>query len=391
MTSFVSTKEIVPNNGITKIDGLELLRFLLAFGVVIYHYYYIGPLLGNINQELFLSYYLSPLLFCVEAFFVISGLVIALSAEKRSATEFLIARCARLAPALFVCTTITFFFTHFWPQATHVSSSGPTWSQYFASALTLPLAWPSAAVTVDYSVWSLRIELRFYLIVFLILALFPSVRLWKTIGFGLIALGTCSLALDSIRPTAMFRIAALSNYSAWFTMGIFVYLYFLYKQRTSLVVLGLACSLLLGAVQSYLEYNGVALEMLKLAPIKLTPIKWWGACLVSAGILGLIIVSLRTVHNYRLVRILSGLGAMSYPLYLIHQNLGYWLINSLSTGLDIEKVRLIQFGVILFMLLLAFFIARFVEPPMARLIKRSLASALLVRRPVFKRESIRSP
>src|SRR5712675_1260110 len=43
----------------------------------------------------------------VEIFFVISGFVIANSASKSSATEFLVGRALRLYPAVWVCATAT--------------------------------------------------------------------------------------------------------------------------------------------------------------------------------------------------------------------------------------------------------------------------------------------
>ena len=90
-----------------RLEGVELLRFVLAFGVVIYHYYYFGPHMRLIALPPIDGIGLDALMFGVEAFFAVSGLVILISTARRSAIDFLIARIARLGPTLLVASSFT--------------------------------------------------------------------------------------------------------------------------------------------------------------------------------------------------------------------------------------------------------------------------------------------
>ncbi|WP_179037316.1 acyltransferase family protein [Paenibacillus sp. URB8-2] len=90
----------------TRIEGLDLLRFAAAFSVLLYHYFFIGPLQGYWPQNQFLSIaHLGD--FGVDVFFIISGFVISVSAEGRTFKHLVKSRFLRIIPALFVCSLIT--------------------------------------------------------------------------------------------------------------------------------------------------------------------------------------------------------------------------------------------------------------------------------------------
>ena len=86
---------------------LELLRFLLALAVVVYHYFYWGPSAG-IVPAVSVAAIVPFFILAVPVFFIVSGFVISFSAENRSNADFAVARFARLGPTLLVCSTITF-------------------------------------------------------------------------------------------------------------------------------------------------------------------------------------------------------------------------------------------------------------------------------------------
>ncbi len=87
---------------------LELLRFMLSLTVLFYHYYYFGPRTGAVAVKPSNLFVLSFGLFAVEAFFIISGFVITISAAKKTALQFAAARFVRLGPVLLIGSTITF-------------------------------------------------------------------------------------------------------------------------------------------------------------------------------------------------------------------------------------------------------------------------------------------
>src|SRR6185295_17219947 len=77
----------------------------------------------------------------VPVFFVISGFVIAYSAEGRTATGFAIARFARIYPGFLFCMTLTFFAlvvfgaprfsTSFWQWTANLAIAAPQFGQRY--------------------------------------------------------------------------------------------------------------------------------------------------------------------------------------------------------------------------------------------------------------------
>ncbi|MCS4089982.1 peptidoglycan/LPS O-acetylase OafA/YrhL [Rhizobium sp. BK176] len=91
-------------SGVAKrLPVLDMLRFVAALGVLLYHFLYAGSKEGIYPGVpavgLFSIGWLG-----VDVFFVISGLVIAISTEGRTGAEFARARFMRLFPAFFVCS-----------------------------------------------------------------------------------------------------------------------------------------------------------------------------------------------------------------------------------------------------------------------------------------------
>ena len=92
-----------------RLYSLDLLRFLAALMVVLYHFSYRGhiggftefslPEIGGWSKYGFLG---------VDLFFIISGFVIAWSADKHSLERFIGSRFLRLYPGFLAGVTITF-------------------------------------------------------------------------------------------------------------------------------------------------------------------------------------------------------------------------------------------------------------------------------------------
>lgn len=139
----------------------ELMRFACALAVMAYHYGvgfwrlpgdHPAPLLAGIG-------YISPIerqlqfgWLGVEIFFVISGLVIMRSLDGVSATTFARRRVLRLAPAAWICATVTFVL---------VGAAGGFDRALLASYARGLTFWP-VGVLIDGSYWTLGIEIAFY-------------------------------------------------------------------------------------------------------------------------------------------------------------------------------------------------------------------------------------
>jgi peptidoglycan/LPS O-acetylase OafA/YrhL len=148
-----------------KIGSINTLRFLAAIFVVIYHYtfsfYYRDvpyvdiPLLRELSQYGYLG---------VDLFFIISGFVISLSAEGRNAYAFFKSRVGRLYPVFWISAIITSIFLLF---GGHLIYSDVSWSRFLASMTMLPELFN--ADPLDGTYWTLFIEMKFYLVIFILL------------------------------------------------------------------------------------------------------------------------------------------------------------------------------------------------------------------------------
>jgi peptidoglycan/LPS O-acetylase OafA/YrhL len=139
-----------------RVPALDLLRLVAVLGVVLFHYGFRGP--TGLEQ----TYVALPELAAfarygflgVPVFFVISGFVIAYSAEGRTATEFAIARFVRIYPTFVLCMTVTFLAVPLLGGSRFQASLG----QWTAN---LVIAAPGSRY-VDSAYWSLVLEAVFY-------------------------------------------------------------------------------------------------------------------------------------------------------------------------------------------------------------------------------------
>jgi peptidoglycan/LPS O-acetylase OafA/YrhL len=95
----------------SRVNEVDLLRFLAVIGVVFFHYAFRGYASEGMTT---MPYPLAPIAkygyFGVHLFFIISGFVIMLSASSGNLRNFIISRIVRLYPAFWICCTITFLF-----------------------------------------------------------------------------------------------------------------------------------------------------------------------------------------------------------------------------------------------------------------------------------------
>ena len=100
-----------------QIVGLDLVRFAAACLVMFFHFgfwMWAGPAESITSRAAGVSVRFPELTFLsfgrvgVEIFFVISGFIIAYSAERASASQFFRSRVVRLAPAVWIVAPITF-------------------------------------------------------------------------------------------------------------------------------------------------------------------------------------------------------------------------------------------------------------------------------------------
>ena len=340
-----------------RIPALDLLRFVAALSVMMFHYGYRGYMADGLLNPRFTI--IAPVArfgyLGVNLFFMISGFVILISAEGKSAASFFQSRVVRLFPAYWVACTITYVSMH----ALGAAHLARTFNDWLAN-LTM-LQGTFVVPNVDGVYWTLLTELRFYLLVFLVCAtgLFSALPL--------LLAGWAGYAFLAMRKIIVPDAPAIYPYCIYFIAGAAFYL--IYRRRA------LAVALPLVAVSGYMAFQRCTDDAAMIARNygqTVSPV-------TLALVVGTFFVIFALIASRRL-RLrerawMSVLGAMTYPLYLLHQFLGYALLNKLTAGA--MKYRYIWLVVVvLFLLALSWTVNRFVEIPGARLLRAIFAAGV---------------
>ena len=214
----------------SRVEALDLLRLAAVFGVLLYHFGFWGPASHGVPQVALP--WLTPVAkygyLGVPAFFVISGFVIAYSAEGRTATGFAIARFSRIYPTFIFCMTLTSIVIASL-GAPHFDTSLKQWfANLFIAAPALGQPY------MDTSYWSLVIEVMFYGWIAILIAagLFPrSIDAIILVGLGITFVN--KLSVNSPLIEKLF----LTDDSGFFAVGLLIYQF--YRGRRGAMLSGL--------------------------------------------------------------------------------------------------------------------------------------------------------
>ena len=297
----------MPKNRINEID---LLRFLAVIAVMFFHYAFRGYASDGMS---IMPYPLAPIAkygyFGVHLFFMISGFVILMTASSGNLRRFFVSRFSRLYPAFWACCTITFIITALIGAPRYTASI----SQYLIN-MTM-LSGFIGVDPIDGVYWSLFVELRFYALVALILLIgkIQKAQLILTIWLGI------CITLDVLHISKM-RYLFIVDYAAYFIAGATFFLIWskgLSRQRVGMIFASLGLAL----------YETIS-EM----PHFEQQVKTHINNFIAAGIIitFFIVMSLvslnRTGYFGRRQWLL--VGGITYPLYLLHQNIGFMVFNA---------------------------------------------------------------
>ncbi|MER7667496.1 acyltransferase [Kitasatospora sp. NPDC096128] len=347
------------------VDGMRLLAALAVTG---FHYLSAIPpnLWGPSAKEFAYPLHHAAMYgwLGVEAFFLISGFVICMSAWGRTAGQFAASRISRLYPAYWCALILIVARIALIPMQTH-DVSAVIHPRIVLANLTM---FPDAlhASLLDGVAWTLAVEAHFYLLMAVLLAFGTTYH--RVMGFcviwltaGIITSETKSKFLDDL---------VLSQYAGLFVAGIAVYLMYRFGQNLMLWIL-------LGFAWCY---------ELTMLPIRLSGhYREWGSsalcswtvasALLTAFLALLLLATIGPLARIRW-RWLMTAGALTYPFYLIHQSLGL----PMATELTRHAHWLGPWGRLALttvsMLLLAAVIHRVVEKPVGRALRRHLDQAL---------------
>lgn len=326
-----------------RVNEIDLLRFLAAIAVVLYHYTFRGyaadarsimpyPLLAPIAKYGYLG---------VELFFMISGFVILMTASRGGLRSFFASRVARLYPAFWVCCTITFVTL----LAVEMSGFSASFPQYMVN-LTM-LSGFVGVESIDGVYWSLFVEIKFYVLIALLLALGRIHQIDAFLAIWLVA----SFAMVVIPAGALARVL-LTDYSAYFIAGSVFYLIWSrgFSTRYGWMLAG---SWLLAVWSSTARLPELESKFVTEFSIVTTVL------IVTTLFVVMALVAFR-VTGFLGKRRWMILGALTYPLYLLHQNIGYIIFN---LGYPHINAHVLLAGTICLMIVLAYAVHVVFEKP----------------------------
>jgi len=336
----------------SRVNEIDLLRFVAALLVVFYHYAFRGytadnmtvmpyPLLINIAKYGYLG---------VDLFFIISGFVILMTASDGNIKTFFISRFVRLYPAFWTCCTFTYICSIFF-EYNHYS---PSFYQYMANMTMLNGFFKIQYIDGVY--WSLLYEMRFYILVAI------------SISFGVIRRSQHILILwlifsiiIKIFPSYKISYILISDYSSYFIAGGAFFL--VWSKGVSLLRIGII--FLSFGVSLYDQFNRI-LDLEKHFNTTFNSII--PAIIIFLFFISMLLISLKKTGALGRKSWMC-VGSLTYPLYLLHQNIGYMIFNVSYPSVN---NHLILWGTIVLMIGAAYGVHRYVERPVSSALRNNL-------------------
>lgn len=295
----------------------------------------------------------------VHLFFLISGFVICMSGWGRSAGQFLTARVARLFPAYWFAVILTVVVVKVFPDLTNGEVRGGLQN----ALLNLTMVHPAyGGPSVDPSYWTLFWELKFYILFALLLISGLTYR--RVVAFC--GLWTVGAMMAAATDDTWIDFLAMPEYAPYFIAGTAFHL--MYRYGPNLLLGGLI------GLNYLLALHLVRRDTLgQIRESDLTPdTDKFVAIAVTFFFIIMTVVALHAFDRVRW-RWLTIAGALSYPLYLMHQVIGFVVIRELRPHFSPTVVL----GIALIgVLALSWLVQRFVEPPARRWLRRELDASL---------------
>ena len=357
----------LPSSVLERIAFLDGLRGVAILWVVLFHVFVRWTQIVPYGEKYADISWIAHGWLGVELFFMISGFVIFMTLERsKSLFEFLIRRWLRLFPAMLVCSILVYASAAFVPER----PAGNPSIRDLLPGLTFiePALWArvlrSPQGLIEGAFWSLFVEVKFYVIAGSCYFLVGAHRTVLCI-IALFAYGTSVAYLVAISPELdLQRLQTLNDVFAaqhfgWFASGALFYM----NSRTSslgALVAAVCVGLFAAFLQQGIARDGMIFSLLTVA-------------LFASGVL---FPQARWIFANTL---LIFIGTISYPLYLIHENMIVALVVKIGTAwpwLPTWAMPIMPFFVVV---ILAWLVTKYVEPTMKRFLTRVLVAIKLYR------------
>ena len=294
---------------------LDALRVVAALSVLIFHFGFRGYSADGFETLHFasMSWFARYGYLGVELFFMISGYVIPLSIQGRRVRDFAVFRWIRLYPTYWMCAAVTTLIVH-------TVGDGrfrlPVHDVLLNTTMAAP--WFGAAY-IDGSYWSLAVELQFYVVVGILAWLFGSESLdWSLVGWmvgGIACIGLWKLTNIKLHFPA-------GRYFEYFCFGAGVFFFYRGSRRLPALML-MAGSLPLCIGESILSARDEAAHYhASFSHLALV------AIVLGCALMVFLAPRVSIADGSKWTRVLIFAGGVTYPFYLIHQFIGYSLLNA---------------------------------------------------------------
>lgn len=354
--------------------NLDILRFLAALWVVITHYGYIGPATGvtgyGVTDNTFAAAFFKYGYLGVPLFFILSGFVIAhVSANSsgwKDAPQFMVNRLSRLMPAFWACMTISTFALIVFGLPETISIK--TW---LANLTLLPQI--AGEPFVDGVYWTLVLEFVFYTWVFVLIASGVFHKHLLGICSTWIAISLCNIL---VFESTILELLFITYYAGAFVAGLVIW----HARQHSWTITHYA--LMLYAVSSLslgIQHLGTRADHAEFFAMP----GFFVSTLCSVLCIGIVFIGVFLKDVPVKKSFALALGAISYPLYLLHQEAGYAVLRH-STGLEFDPL-IIATLLTVFFIGLAYLVHITLEKPIRAALVRVLdiiLTLITVKRPL---------
>lgn len=305
------TRGALPPERFALLDGL---RFAAAFAIVAFHFVarettaWAVPISEQAPAVFGVTKYG---FFGVNLFFVISGFVILMSSMGRPLHHFVASRVARLYPGYWASVLLTFVVLAL------ATEPHPGIAQLLAN-LTM-FQEPMGAPHLDGVYWTMWVEMRFYILIGLLLLigmtdarLLAVATLWPIVAVFAQASGAHFLA-DLL----------IWQHASLFAGGMLLFMIARQGPRIETVL----PMMLNVALAVWIDGRGAAGSIKATTGAGIPEIAQWGGILLCFTLVAVVTLTpLRRVTW----RWLTTLGALTFPLYLLHERIGWEVIRRLD-------------------------------------------------------------
>ncbi|MFI9204951.1 acyltransferase family protein [Streptomyces sp. NPDC053048] len=329
------------------LDGLRLLAALM---VVAFHYTALRGGWGRSPKEVFpgLEIVTRYGWTGVEVFFLISGFVICMSTWGRTLSDFVVSRVTRIYPAYWVAIFLTAGVVALWPQVRSVKN----WDTVLTNLTMLQQG--LGVWDVDGVYWTLFAELKFYVLFAVVVATGVTYR--KCVLFC--AVWTVAAVTAPSVDSELLSMWAMPLFAPYFIAGIAFYLIHRFKPTALLWgIVAMSLLLALHTVPKRVHDNAEGV------------VPTWPATLIV--FIAFVLMALISVGAFDRVqwRWLATAGALTYPLYLLHQYIGMTIIYALrermAPGVLVSALIVVMLGA-------AYVMNRCVEQPLGKKLRGAL-------------------